>query len=117
MGNDLVVVKTVPNGLDWNRYGFVAGKRMSKAVACNRVNRLLGEGARATPTITGWDVVLIARSQATTANYHELEACAAAVLPRAGILADKDGVEGIESARYEKARFGLNTFLSGRYFS
>jgi len=92
--NDLVVLKTLPNGLEGNRYGFVAGKRLGKAVARNRVKRLLREVARATATKTGWDVVLIARSQAAMANYHELEASVAVLLRRARILADKDGAKG-----------------------
>jgi ribonuclease P protein component len=92
--NDLVVLKTLPNGLEWNRYGFVAGKRLGKAVVRNRVKRLLREVARATSTKTGWDVVFIARSQSATANYHELGASVAGLLRRARILADKDGAKG-----------------------
>jgi ribonuclease P protein component len=92
--NDLLVLKTLPNGLEWNRYGFVAGKRLGKAVVRNRVKRLLREVARAMATKTGWDVVLIARSQAATADYHELGASVAGLLRRARILADKDGAKG-----------------------
>lgn len=51
-------------------------------MSCNRVKMLLGEVARAMPTKTGWDVLVIARSQATTINYHELEASVAALLRR-----------------------------------
>jgi ribonuclease P protein component len=96
--NDFVVLKTLPNGLEWNRYGFVTGKRLGKAVVRNRVKRLLREVVRATPAKTGWDVVFIARNQAATANYHELGASVAALLRRARILADKDGVKGTGSA-------------------
>jgi RNase P protein component len=59
---------------------------------------LLREVARATPTKTGWHVVLIARSHATMANCHELEASVAALLHQAKILADKDGAKGTGSA-------------------
>ena len=93
--DSFVVLKTMPNGLEWNRYGFVAGKRLGKAVVRNRVKRLLREVARATPTKSGWDVVFIARSQAATANYHELGVSVAGLLRRAKILADKDGVRGM----------------------
>jgi ribonuclease P protein component len=96
--NDFVVLKTLPNGLEWNRYGFVTGKRLGKAVVRNRVKRLLREVVRATPAKTGWDVVFIARNQAATANYHELGASVAVLLRRARILADKDGVKGTGSA-------------------
>jgi ribonuclease P protein component len=93
-----VVLKTMPNGLEWNRYGFVAGKRLGKAVVRNRVKRLLREVVRATPTKSGWDVVFIARSKAAAANYHELEASVAGLLRRAKILADNDGARGIGGA-------------------
>ena len=92
--NDLVVLKTLPNGLDWNRYGFVTGKRLGKAVVRNRVKRLLRELARASATKTGWDVVFIARGQAATADYHELGASVAGLLRRARILADQGGAKG-----------------------
>jgi len=92
---DLVVLKTLPNGLEWNRYGFVAGKRLGKAVARNRAKRLLREVTRATPTRSGWDLVFIARSQAAAANYHELEASVSVLLRRARILADKDRAKGL----------------------
>ena len=92
---DLVVLRTLPNGLEWNRYGFVAGKRLGKAVARNRVKRLLREVTRATPTRSGWDLVFIARSQAAGVNYHELEATVSVLLRRARILADKDRAKGL----------------------
>ena len=91
---DLVVLKALPNGLEWTRYGFVAGKRLGKAVVRNHIKRLLREVVRATPTKSGWDLVLIARSQAATAKYHELEVAVAGLLRRARILADKGRVKG-----------------------
>jgi ribonuclease P protein component len=92
--NELVVLKTLPNGLECNRYGFVVGKRIGKAVVRNRVRRLLREVVRAASTKTGWDVVLIARSPAAAANYHEFEASVTGLLHRAKILEDKDRSEG-----------------------
>lgn len=87
---DLVVLKALPNSLGFNRYGFVVGKRLGKAVVRNRVKRLLREVAGAMPTKCGWDLVFIARSQAANASYHELEASVADLLRRAKILADRD---------------------------
>ena len=92
--NELVVLKTLPNGLEWNRYGFVVGKRIGKAVMRNRVKRRLRETVRAAPVKTGWDVVLIARSPAAAANYRELGASVAGLLHRARILEDKGRSEG-----------------------
>ena len=86
---DLVVLKAAPNGLGRNRYGFVAGKRLGKAVVRNRVKRLLREAARSTPTNSGWDVVFIARNRAATADYHRVVAAMTGLLRRAQILADR----------------------------
>ncbi len=95
----LVILKALANGIEWNRYGIVAGKRLGKAVVRNRVKRLLREAARATPAKTGWDLVLIARSPAATANYHELKDSVADLLRRARILAEKDEVRSAEKAQ------------------
>ncbi|HUV52582.1 MAG TPA: ribonuclease P protein component [Dehalococcoidia bacterium] len=96
--SELIILKTLSNGLEWSRYGFVAGKRIGKAVVRNRVKRRLREVTRAIPTKSGWDLVLMARSPAVTANYHELKAAVAGLLRRARILAEKDEVGGAERA-------------------
>jgi ribonuclease P protein component len=93
---ELIVLKTLSNGLEWNRYGFVAGKRLGKAVVRNRVKRHLREVVRAIPVKSGWDLVLIARSPAATANYYELKASVAGLLRRARILAENSEVGGSE---------------------
>lgn len=95
---DLVVLKAAPNGLGRNRYGFVAGKRLGKAVARNRVKRLLREVARSTPTKPGWDVVFIARNRAVAANYQQVASAVTRLLRRAQILAD-----GSEAKRISRA--------------
>ena len=41
--NRLLVLKIIPNDLDRNRFGFLAGKRIGKAVVRNRVKRRLRE--------------------------------------------------------------------------
>ncbi len=85
---DLIVLKALPNGLDWNRYGFVAGKRLGKAVVRNRVRRVLREVVRSTPTRQGWDIVFVARARAVGANYHQVDGAVKGLLRRAQILAD-----------------------------
>ncbi|MEE8372987.1 MAG: ribonuclease P protein component [Dehalococcoidia bacterium] len=86
----IVVLRTLPNGLEWNRYGFVAGKRIGTAVVRNRVKRRLREVVRATPAKQGWDIVLIARARATGASYQELDAAVKGLLRRAQIMVDLD---------------------------
>ncbi len=51
------------NGLDYNRYGFVVGKRLGTAVTRNRIRRRLREAMRRLhPQLhPGYDVVIIAR--------------------------------------------------------
>lgn len=96
--SEFIILKTLSNGLEWNRYGFVAGKRLGKAVMRNRVKRRLREVVRAIPAKSGWDLVLIARSPAAMASYYELKASVAGLLSRARILAEKDEVGGAERA-------------------
>ena len=78
----------MPNGLERNRYGFVVGKRVGKAVVRNRVKRLLREVTRSAPTKSGWDMVLIARNPAAAADYYQIGSAVAGLLRRAHVLAD-----------------------------
>lgn len=88
----LIVLKAIPNGLGWNRYGFVTSKSVGKAVVRNRVRRLLREAVRLTSTKPGWDVVFIARKGAASADYHQLESAMSWLLRRAQILVTKERV-------------------------
>lgn len=58
-----MLVSILPNDLGHNRYGFVVGRQMGKAVTRNRVRRRLREAVRHYhPNLkTGFDVAFIAR--------------------------------------------------------
>jgi ribonuclease P protein component len=87
--DDLVVMKTLPNGLGISRYGFSISRRVGKAVVRNRVKRLLREILRLTPLQPGWDIIFVARPRAAEAKYSELEKSVKGLLSRARLLAEK----------------------------
>jgi ribonuclease P protein component len=68
------------------RVAFVAGKKLGGAVLRNRSRRVMREAARrAGAPWAGYDVILIARSDTSTASLAELDSAMASVLGRAGI--------------------------------
>ena len=85
-----VVVKTVTNEIDITRYGFVVSRRVGNAVVRNRVKRRLREILRDATLKPGWDIVIIARTPAAQADYHELENSVHETLHRAGIIVEED---------------------------
>jgi ribonuclease P protein component len=94
LGNRLLVLRSVPNQLPHNRYGFVTSKRLGNAVVRNRVRRRLREGIRSLATRPGWDVVVSTRAAAAQADFHQLRSAVTSLLARAGILAEDAAREG-----------------------
>ncbi|MEE8346693.1 MAG: ribonuclease P protein component [Dehalococcoidia bacterium] len=93
LSNQKLVIRSLPNQLQHNRYGFVTSKRLGNAVVRNRVRRRLREGIRSLAARPGWDVVISARNAAARADFHQLKTAVANLFARAGILAE-DGPAG-----------------------
>jgi ribonuclease P protein component len=88
-GNRFVSVKALPNGLNISRYGFSVSKSLGKAVARNRVRRLLREVVRQKPLRDGWDLVFTPRPSAAAANYQQIDESINQLLTQACLLRDK----------------------------
>jgi ribonuclease P protein component len=74
------------------RVAFSVGKRLGGAVERNRARRRLREAVR--PLVAsiseGWDLLLVARSGAATADFADLSGAVRSLLQKAGILAGDD---------------------------
>ena len=75
MANRYLVLYKCKNNYPYNRIGISVSKKVGKSVVRSRVTRLIRESFRLqedTITQTGWDLVFIARSTASTATYEEM---------------------------------------------
>lgn len=75
--------------VETRRFGFSVSKKVGKATVRNTVKRRLRAICRAhgPDWRRGFDVVLVARSAAATAEYAELEAAVCQLMARAGLAA------------------------------
>lgn len=76
VGSRYVTVLGRPNALGRDRLGLIASRKLGGAVARNRAKRRLRELFRRRESVvgrSGWDVVIIARSDVATAPFAELQ--------------------------------------------
>ncbi len=95
---NLLLMRLMPNGLNFSRYGFIVSKRVGKAVVRNRIKRLLREILRQTSLKPGWDVVFYARPIVAGASFAELKKLILNLLSQAQLLMEN----------YEKVCPGTN---------
>jgi len=81
-----VVIKTLPNGLDFTRYGLTVSRRVGKAVVRNKIKRRLRQILRLAKLPPGWDVIIIARNPAASSDYATLGKSIEKLLGRAGVF-------------------------------
>lgn len=86
--NPLFVVRALPTGLGVTRFGFIVGRRLGKATARNRLKRRLREACRQLPVRPGYDVVIIAREPAKSADFWQIKAALEETFRKAGLLAE-----------------------------
>ena len=89
--NELLVLRSLPNDLPHNRYGFITSKKLGKAVVRNRTKRRLREAVRVLPLATSWDVVVSAKTKAADADFQQLRSSVIDLLTKAGLLANEGG--------------------------
>ena len=97
--NSALVLVALPNGLGVSRFGFTVGKRVGNAVVRNRIKRRLREVARHSEVARGWDLVVIARGEAASANFQGLGVALTSLLRRARLLGGMEHAGTNSSAR------------------
>ncbi len=91
VANGLLVLYARRNRLGINRIGITTGKKLGHAVVRNRVRRRLREVYRLNEAAfqPGWDIVVVARSKAVTADFAGLTAGYLSLAKKAGILKEQ----------------------------
>ncbi len=84
--NNMLVLKARSNGLSYSRYGFSISRKVGNAVTRNRMKRRLREIFAFESLRGGWDVVVVARPPAASANYHSLSSSTRELLLKSGLV-------------------------------
>ncbi len=84
----VLVLRVHANGTNENRFGFVVGKKVGKAVQRNRTKRLMREAVRRRLDRMrhGWDIILIARREAEDAEFAVVDTAVENLFQRARLF-------------------------------
>jgi ribonuclease P protein component len=85
-----VVMKTLPNGLSFSRFGLSVSKRIGNAVTRNRTKRRLREILRRARLVQGWDIIIIARPSINGITYDSLQKTIENLLNKADLVNTAD---------------------------
>ncbi len=89
--NGLLVLYARPNRGAANRVGVTVSKKLGKAVVRNRVRRRIREVYRLNEDrfLPGFDIVVVARSRAVTADFGKLTEAYLSLGQKAGLLREE----------------------------
>ena len=89
--NGLMAMYVRRNREGVNRVGVTVSKKLGKAVVRNRVRRRLREVYRLHESrfLPGWDIVVVARRRAITADFSDLTKAYLALAKKSGILREE----------------------------
>lgn len=97
-GSRYIVMYVVENGLDENRLGICAGKKIGNSVVRHHFCRLVREAYRLHEDMfnSGLDIVVVANKGAEDATYHDVESALIRLGKQHHIIKKEDAV-GIET--------------------
>lgn len=83
-----IVVYCRKNGLDYNRLGLTVSTKVGHAVVRNRIRRRLREAYRLSEAqyISGYDIVIVARTRAAHTTYQELSQSLVTAMDKLGLI-------------------------------
>ncbi len=86
--NSCLVLYARRNHLNENRVSITVGKKLGHAVVRNRIRRRLREAYRLNEDRfqSGWDIVVVGRHKALTADFASLQSAYLSLAQKAGIL-------------------------------